>query len=141
MRKIWCSFHYVTAEMFIVQVYMVQMKISESVSSVYTHWGKFHHWDLCYPTNGTVWMPSPQASTQSTPSGQCTDHHRTLLPLSPSSLDKSNPLSKVNPHPCLTLAEQMFPFTPHSVYSWLVSMDLTHSEHKQLAEHPQKQKK
>lgn len=54
--------------------------------------------------------------------------------LSPSSLDKSNPLPKVNPHPCLTLAEQMF--HSHSVYSWLVSRT-THSEHKELAEHPQ----
>ena len=147
MRKIWCSLHFVTAEMLIVQVCMFQMKISESVGSVYTHWGKFHQWDLCYLTKGTVWVPSPQASTQSTPSGQCTDHHRTPpptpppQPFSPSSLDKSNPLSKVNTHPCLTLAKQMLPFTPHSVHSWLVSVDLTYSEHKELAEHPQSKRR
>lgn len=36
--------------MFIIQVYTVQVKISNMVGIVYTLCGKFYHWDFYHPT-------------------------------------------------------------------------------------------
>lgn len=43
-----------SAEMLIVQVCTVQVKISNLVGIVYTFCVKFYHWDLCHTLLATV---------------------------------------------------------------------------------------